>query len=77
MFGKLYDDTLVRFDEVASVTSAVRKVCKRCGSTSTTDAMGQQYWGVVSKVDNQLICKECAIDELYERMFKKDVDEDD
>lgn len=59
------------------MTSTVRKVCPRCGATSTTDAFGQVYWGVVSKVDEKLICKECAIEEVYARMFKKDVDDDD
>lgn len=53
------------------MTSSVRKKCPRCGATSTTDMFGQQYWGVISKLDSQLICKECGISEIYDRMFGK------
>lgn len=48
---------------------SIRKTCPRCDSTSTSDAHSQQYWGVVSKIDGKLICKECGIDEIYDRMF--------
>lgn len=50
---------------------SVRKTCPKCGSTSTENQWSQQYWGVKSKEDGKLICKECAIEEVYNRMFDK------
>lgn len=48
---------------------SVRKKCPRCAATSTSDAFGQHYWGINSKLDGKLICRECGIQELYDRMF--------
>lgn len=49
---------------------SVRRVCPRCGEASTSNAFGQEYWGVRSTVDGKTICKECAVDELYQRIEK-------
>lgn len=47
---------------------SIRKTCPRCGESSTSNAFGQEYWGVRSSVDGKTICKECAVDELYQRI---------